>query len=84
MPIVFDGIAGFDVNRSYVFHEGILAIITLIGSGVEDGESRARARQMVWHLLSSVLITFLSGVMLNPKVMELKPQVSTASGLCSL
>ena len=84
MPIVFDGIAGFDVNRSYVFHEGILAIITLIGSGVEDGASRARARQMVWHLLSSVLITCLSGVMLNPKVMELKPQVSTASGLCSL
>lgn len=51
MPIVFGGIAGFDVNRSYVFPQGILAVITLIGSGVEDGVPRARARQMVGHLL---------------------------------
>lgn len=61
MPIVFGGIAGFDVKRSYVSPQGILAVITLIGSGVEDSVFRARARQMVGHLLSSVFITFLLG-----------------------
>lgn len=84
MPIVFSGIDGFDVNRSYVFPQGILAVITLIGSGVEDGVSMARAKA------DGVASPFLSahylpiGVMLNPKVMELKPQVSAARGLCSL
>ena len=44
----------------------------MVGSGVGDGVARARARQEVGLPLCSVAIAFLLGMVLDPKVMELK------------
>ena len=35
VPSGFDGRAGFDVNISHIFPQGVLAAITLVGSGLE-------------------------------------------------
>ena len=41
---VFGGRAGFDVNTSHVFAQGVLVPITFVGGGAGDRGARARVR----------------------------------------
>ena len=68
MPCGFGGRAGFDVNRSHVFPQGVLAAITLLGGGARDG---ARCEPAL--PLCSVALTTLLQVGMGSKMLEQKP-----------
>ena len=72
VPIAFGGKAGFDMNRRYTFPQVVLASVTLVRGGAGDGGARARAMCEPVLPLCSVAIPVLSGVGLDPKLMEQK------------
>mgnify|MGYP001194491679 CR=1 FL=1 len=57
-----------------MFPQGVLATITLVGSGDEEGGTRARGWCKVWVPLCSVAVTALSGQGSGPKLLEKKPE----------
>ena len=64
---------GVVVDVSHVLLQGVLADITLLGSGVGDGGAIACQRCVEGLPLCSVAITTLSGVESAPKLLEQKP-----------
>ena len=69
----FGGRAGFDVDPSHIFPQGLLAAITLVGGGARDGEARAGAQCEAGLPFCSVAVTALPGVGSEPKLLEQKP-----------
>lgn len=69
----FDGTAGFDMDASHVFPQGVLAAVTSAGGGAGVGEARARARCEAGLLLCLVVVTTLAGVGSGPKLLGQKP-----------
>ena len=65
--------AGSKVSMGHIFPQGVLAALTLVGDGAEDGDARARAMCDLGFLLSSVAVTTLSGLGLGSKVLDQKP-----------
>lgn len=59
----------------HAFPQSVLAAITLVGGGAEDGGARARVMCDLGSFLRSVATTTLSGLGLGPKVLEQKPEV---------
>ena len=59
VPNAFGERAGFDVDPSHVFPQGVLAAITLVGSGTRDGSARAGALCKVRRPLCSGYHTLL-------------------------
>ena len=54
LPSVFAVRAGFDVDTSHIFPQGMLATVTLVGDVAGDGGARACAgRGMRWDFLSA-------------------------------
>ena len=72
MPNAFGRRAGFDVDASHVFPQGVLAAIALVGGGAGDGGASAGARCEIGFPLCSVAITALSGTGSAPKLLEQK------------
>ena len=65
--------AGFDVDASHVFPQGIMATVTLVRGGAGDGGARAVAGCETRLLLCSVAVTGLSSVGSDPKLVKQKP-----------
>ena len=80
MPNAFLGRDGFVVDVSHVFLQGILADITLVGSGVGDGGARAYQRCVEGLPLFSVAITTLSGWNLLPSHWSKSPEGQGQAG----
>ena len=59
VPNAFGGRAGFDMNTSHIFPQGVLAAITLVRSGAGEGGARAGSRCELGLLLYSVAISAL-------------------------
>ena len=70
------------MNTSFVFPQGVLVAVTLVGSGDGDGVAGARARCEQGLLLFSVAVTALSGA--GTKLLGQKCLGSGLSWLCSL
>ena len=70
VPSTFGGRAGFDVNASHIFPEGVLAAIPLAGGRAGEGGARAGARCEPGLPLCSVATTVLSGVRSDCKLLE--------------
>ena len=70
VPSAFGGTARFDMNRSHIFPQCVLAAITLVGGGAGDGGSRDRAKCEAGIPLCSVAITTLLGAGVNPKLIQ--------------
>ena len=75
VPIPFGGRAGFDMDASHVFCQGVLAAIILVGGEVGDGCARAGVGYEVGLPLCSVAITALLGVGSDPKSRSPEGQV---------
>ena len=73
VPSAFGGRAGFDMDKSHVFPQGMLAAITFVWSGAEDGLDRAGMGYETGLPLCSVAITALSKVGSDTKLLEQKP-----------
>ena len=73
MPNAFGGRAGFDVDGSHAFPQGVLTAITLVGCVADDGGARTCAGCEVGLLLCSVVITAMSGAGSAPKLLKQKP-----------
>ena len=73
VPNAFGGRAGFGVDASHIFPQGVLAAIILAGGGAVDRGARAEDRCEAGLPLCSVAKTALSGVRSNPKLLEQKP-----------
>ena len=70
MPSGFGGRAGYDVNTSEVFPQGVLAAITLVGGRAEDGGGSAGARCELGFPFCLVVLTALSGAEASLKLLE--------------
>ena len=81
---VFGGRPGFDMNISHIFPQGVLVVITLVGSGAEDGGARVRARCELRLHLGSVANTTLLEVEACSKLLEQKLYTLCPSWFCSL
>ena len=77
------GRAGFDVDSSYIFPQGVLAAITLEGVELKM-EGLELALGEAGLPLCLVAITILSGVWSDPKLLEPKDLRASLSWLCSL
>lgn len=64
--------AGLDMSRSHLCLHGTLVAITVVGRGAGDKGARAGASCEVGFPLCSVAVTVLSGVGLDPRLMEQK------------
>ena len=73
VPNIFGVRAGFDVDTSHVFPQGVLATITLIWGVAGLVGARAYTRCEVGFLLCSVAVTALSGSGSAPKFLEQVP-----------
>ena len=73
VPSAFGGRAGFDVDISHVFPQCVLAAITLVGSGVGDGEARTGTGCEAGLPLFTVAVTTLSGTGSDLNLLEQKP-----------
>lgn len=73
MPRAFGERAGFNVDASHVFPQGILAAITLGGSVAGGGRARAYEGFEVGFSLCSVAGIILLGVGSDPYLQEQKP-----------
>ena len=83
VPSGIVGRAGSDVSMSYIFPQGMLTVITLVGAGAGADEARARVRcTRVSPLLSGQ--DHLIGERLGPKLLEQKRLGLGLSWLCSL
>lgn len=69
----FGGRPGFDVSRSHIFTQLMLAAITSVGGGAGDGRARTGARCEAGLPLCLVTITALWSAGTDPKLMEQKP-----------
>ena len=69
MPSAFNGRAGFDVDASHIFPQGVLAAVTLVGPVAGDGGAKVCAGCEV-GLLCSLAVTTLSGAGFAPKLLE--------------
>ena len=67
VPSVFSGSAEFDMNRSNVFIQGVLAAITLVGDWSGDEGVNARVKY------ESLAVEDLSESELDPELVEQKP-----------
>ena len=76
VPSAFGGRARFDVNRSHLFTQGVLAAINLVGGRVGDGGGRAIARCEAGLPLCSVAITALLGQGHLPSCWSRNPRFS--------
>ena len=83
MPSAFGGRAGFDVDISHVFLQGVLAAITFVGDGAEDGGAVAGSRCEVGLPLFAVAITTLSGCNLIPSCWSSSPEGQARAGSVS-
>lgn len=72
LPSAFGGRTGFDVNTNYIFPQGVLATVTLVGRVAGDGEARACAGCEAGLPLCSVTVTTLSAVDSALKLLEWK------------
>ena len=72
VPSGFDVKAGFQVNISHIFPQGILAAVTLVGGKTEDDGTRARASCELMLPICLVAGTMLSQAGLGPKLLEQK------------
>ena len=63
----------FHMNTIHAFPQSVLTAITLVGGGTGDGGARAWAKCEAELLLCLLAITTLSGVGLDPKLMEQNP-----------
>lgn len=66
IPSAFDGRAGFDMDPTHVFPQGVLAAMTLVEGRAGDEGATARAIREARLLLCSVAVTTLLGVGFNP------------------
>ena len=57
LPSAFGGRAGFDVDTSCIFPQGVLTTVTLVGGVAGDGGARACARCEAGLPLCSVAVT---------------------------
>lgn len=73
VPIVIGRRAGFDVDTNPIFPQGVRAAFALVEYGAGDGEARAGTRCEVGPLLCSVVVSALSGVGSDPRLLESKP-----------
>ena len=73
MPNASGGGAGFDVDTSHIFPQGVLAAITSVGHVAGDGRARACIGCEAGLPLCSVASTALSGLELAPMLLEQKP-----------
>lgn len=64
--------AGFDMDSSHIFHQGVLAAISLVVGGAGDKAARAGTRYEA-GLLCTVAVTSLSGAGSDSKLLEQKP-----------
>ena len=80
VPSAFGGRAGFDMDASHLFPQGVLAAITLLGGGAGDEGVRGGAWCEAGLSLCSVAITTLSGVGSGPKMLKRKPLGSSRVG----
>ena len=76
VPTAFGGRAGFDVDASHVFPQGVLAAVTLVGDGAGGGGARDGAVCEAGRPLCSVVVTALGSA---PKLLEWKPRGSGLS-----
>lgn len=58
------------MDASYVFPQGVLATIILVGGGAGDGRDRAGLSCEVEIVLCSVAVTAISSVGSDPKLLE--------------
>ena len=72
LPMAFGGRAGFDVNASHVFLQGVSASTPLVGDLTHEGGARAYARCEVALPFCSLAICALSKLR-SPKLPERKP-----------
>ena len=72
VPNAFGGIAGFDMDASHIFPQGVLAAITLIGGGAGAREPRASSGCEAGLPCCSMAITTLLGVGSDPTLLEQK------------
>ena len=84
VPRAFGERAGFNVDASHVFPQGILAAITLGGSVAGGGGARAYEGFEVGFSLCSVAGIILLGVGSDPYLQEQKPWGLCLSWFCSL
>ena len=70
VPSAFGGNAGFDVDTSHIFPQGVLLDITLVGNVVVMEELEPRQDNKAGLPLCSVTIAVLSGVGSAPKLLE--------------
>ena len=70
MSNVFAVMAGFDMDSSHIFPQGVLAFITLIRGVVGVEGFKACALCEVGLPLCSVAVTTLSGVRSAPQLLE--------------
>ena len=73
MSNTFGQRAGFDLNDSHVFPQGVLAAITLAWGVVDNGGARACLGGGEGLPLCSLAIIALSGAVSAPKLLERKP-----------
>lgn len=73
VPNDFDRKAGFDVDSSCVFPQGVLVALTLVKCGVGARMAKAGTGCEAGFLLCLVVIIDLSGMGSDPELLEKKP-----------
>lgn len=73
MPNAFHEMAIFDMNIRHVFSLDVLAAITLVGGGTDDGGATPRDMCEVGLALCSVAIISLMRSVFDPKLSEKNP-----------
>ena len=73
VPSGFGGRAGSDMHVSYVFTQGALTAITMVGGGAGDRGARIRAKCELGLLPGSAVITAVIWVWSGPKLLDPKP-----------
>lgn len=66
MPTAFGERGGCNADASYIFPQGLLEAITLVGGGSRDGGAGSGAECEVGLQFCSVAITTLSGTGFDP------------------
>ena len=83
VPSAFDGRAGFDMEASHVFPQGVLTAVTLVQGGTRDRGARVGARYEARLPLCSVAIITLQGQGLIPGCCSRSPEFHAQAGSVS-
>lgn len=73
VPDTFGRGAGFDMEASHIFPQGVLEIVTLVGVGTGHRGARGRTGSEAILPLYSVTVTALPGMGSDTKFLKQKP-----------